>query len=210
MEKQHHCKNCHFEIDQKMKFCPSCGQKNIASMITFAQLLSDLISSVFNIDNKAFKTLFTLFRPGKLSLKYIEGKRKSYSNPLKFYLFLSFILFGLITYQFDKVFKHSDFFQKLDTRTFIREKEKIFKLDSLSNLIAQNSSNNDYIQGAKSLVYLDIANNLKPTLSDTLEAGISEIRFDGEEFPFVKLEKTDSVFLNYSEMNEKHSEYMDI
>jgi hypothetical protein len=49
------------------------------------------------VDNKGLRSMGALlFKPGVLSKKFIEGKRRSYNRPLRIYLFISFLFF-LIT-----------------------------------------------------------------------------------------------------------------
>ncbi len=91
------CPNCEQPYDQDFQFCPHCGQKNESSVLTFKEIFSDLLGSFFSFDSKALNSLpKLLFRPGKLTNDYLNGKRASNLSPFRMYLFFSVILFLLL------------------------------------------------------------------------------------------------------------------
>lgn len=86
------CQNCGAEVPKT--FCPECGQKNTETRKTFYALFADFITSFVNYDNSFWRTTRDMFTsPGKLTKEYLAGRRKSYVNPVKLYLFASFMAF---------------------------------------------------------------------------------------------------------------------
>ncbi len=88
------CLNCYMPLEKSDHFCPNCGQKNITKKLSFADFFVEFFSGMFNYDSRFQRTLrILLFRPGKISKDYINGKRMRYANPFRFYLSVSIIFF---------------------------------------------------------------------------------------------------------------------
>ncbi|WP_299617692.1 DUF3667 domain-containing protein [uncultured Tenacibaculum sp.] len=95
--KDTNCLNCGFQFRGDEIFCPNCGQKNKGKRITFKSFVREVFAGFFSWDAKFWKTLLPLlFKPGKVSKDYINGKRSTYSNPFRFYLTTSVLFFLLI------------------------------------------------------------------------------------------------------------------
>ncbi len=99
MPTSQHCKNCQSTIQEDENFCSICGQKKVLPPLSLGFLISDFFQSLFSFDSKLPHTLLPLlFHPGKLTLEYIQGRRKQYFSPIKLFLFLltiSLILFTI-------------------------------------------------------------------------------------------------------------------
>ena len=77
-----------------MAFCPKCGQSTNVDVPTIKSFLHDAASAVFTYDSKFWRTLKPLvFRPGLLSVEYVEGRRAPYVNPVPLYFWLQAICF---------------------------------------------------------------------------------------------------------------------
>ncbi|MDY8138803.1 DUF3667 domain-containing protein [Aquimarina sp. 2201CG5-10] len=88
------CLNCGVPLDVIDRYCHSCGQANSTKKLSFNDFFSEFFSSIFSYDSRLRHTILALlFRPGKISKDYIEGKRVKYSNPFRFYLSVSIIFF---------------------------------------------------------------------------------------------------------------------
>ncbi len=97
------CKNCHVPLDISDRFCPNCGQANSTKKLSFDDFFSEFFSGVLAYDSRFQRTLrVLLFKPGKISRDYVDGKRVRYANPFRFYLSASIIFFLLFNYSLDK------------------------------------------------------------------------------------------------------------
>ena len=86
------CKNCGNILQGS--FCSFCGQPDKNVRRPLFSLLKELIHVIFELDGRAYRTLFFLFtRPGYLSKEYVEDRRVSYTPPLRLFLALSIFLF---------------------------------------------------------------------------------------------------------------------
>jgi len=90
------CKNCDYQFTGK--FCSNCGQsvKELERPIRF--MVADFMGTIITFDTRLVKTLVTiLFKPGFLTIDFLKGKRARYMPPFRFYLFISFVMFLLIS-----------------------------------------------------------------------------------------------------------------
>ncbi len=95
IDKGSKCLNC--GSDQVGNYCQNCGQKFQPTKLPLKQFMEDAVETLFNVDNRWFKTLKDLFRhPGRVTKEYIEGKRATYLPPLRIYLSVSIVYFILI------------------------------------------------------------------------------------------------------------------
>lgn len=93
--KEGNCLNCGSEVSGN--YCSNCGQKFQPTKVPIKLFLEDAVETLFNIDNRWFRTLKDLFfRPGKATKEYIEGKRAQYLPPLRIYLSISIVYFLLV------------------------------------------------------------------------------------------------------------------
>jgi uncharacterized protein DUF3667 len=86
-----HCTNCGALLADR--YCGRCGQDSHASL-SFGHFTHELVEGLFHVDSKFWRTLRTLLiRPGLLTQQYLDGKRNSYSPPLRSYLVISIAYF---------------------------------------------------------------------------------------------------------------------
>jgi hypothetical protein len=91
------CRNCETTLDGE--FCPACGQKDIDLERPFFALLSETVSEAVDLDGRAFRTVKTLFLyPGQLTAEFLAGRRRTYTSPLRLYLFISVSFFVLMAW----------------------------------------------------------------------------------------------------------------
>ena len=99
--KEKNCLNCGTTVIGK--YCHVCGQENIEPKESVWHLISHFFSDITHFDGKFFTSLKDLvLRPGFLSKEYMNGRRVTYLNPVRMYMFTSFIFF-LIFFTFFKV-----------------------------------------------------------------------------------------------------------
>lgn len=88
------CLNCGAYVEER--FCPKCGQENSINRPKFHYLFTHFFEDLTHYDGKFWKTLKYLFtKPGFVVNEYLAGKRKSHVNPIRLYIFVSFITFFL-------------------------------------------------------------------------------------------------------------------
>ncbi|HET7299863.1 MAG TPA: DUF3667 domain-containing protein [Oleiagrimonas sp.] len=89
---QAYCANCGEPLYGK--FCYACGQPIHGLVRHFSSVMSDVVDSVFNIDERLFRTLLPLYlRPGRLTLEYFMGRRARYVTPFRLVFFLAIVAF---------------------------------------------------------------------------------------------------------------------
>ena len=86
------CLNCGSPLSDR--FCPRCGQDSREIKRSVWQFALQSFETITDLDNRLWSSLFPLlFRPGYLTQRYLEGKRKRYLNPIQLYAFFSFLFF---------------------------------------------------------------------------------------------------------------------
>lgn len=89
------CQNCGEALTGD--FCGKCGQRHKESRRAFILLLQETLYTVFELDGRAYKTLWYLFtKPAFLSTEYTKGRRASYTPPLRLFLVISIGFFLLV------------------------------------------------------------------------------------------------------------------
>jgi len=99
--KARNCLNCHIAV--KGRFCHRCGQENIEPKESVWDLIVHFFKDITHFDGKFFSSLkYLLIKPGFISTEYMIGRRASYINPIRMYIFTSAIFF-LIFFSFFKI-----------------------------------------------------------------------------------------------------------
>lgn len=99
------CLNCGEQLDSNENYCPNCGQENSDKKLPLGAFLKDFFSNYLSFDTILFKTLNPfIFRPGKLTKAFNEGKRRRYINPIRLYLIFSLFYFFMISLTVPKDF----------------------------------------------------------------------------------------------------------
>jgi len=88
------CKNCQAVLEDV--YCSRCGQRDLDLQRPIWGLIGDVLRETFEVDGRAAVTVTTLFRhPGKLTADFLAGRRRTYTSPLRLYLFISIAFFVL-------------------------------------------------------------------------------------------------------------------
>ena len=119
------CLNCNTEVAGR--YCQNCGQENLETKESVWHLISHFFKDITHFDGKFFSTLkYLITKPGFVSKEYMIGRRASYVNPVRMYIFTSFVFFLIFfsKFQVDK----KQFELKIGKQTI----ESIDKMDSLS------------------------------------------------------------------------------
>lgn len=155
--KAKNCLNCGFTVVGK--YCHNCGQENVEPKESVWQLLSHFFNDITHFDGKFFSTLkLLIFRPGFLSKEYMHGRRASYLNPVRMYIFTSFIFFLVFFSLF-----HFDGFQSKDTDfTFNGQTDKTIgqMSDSVFKKFTSNLNSGKPMSRAEFEHYIDSVKNM--------------------------------------------------
>jgi hypothetical protein len=80
------------------QYCANCGQRARMRMITFWELVRDAGDLLASIDSRLWRTLgLLMFRPGRLTLDYLQGKRARFVPPVRLFIATSIVFFFIAT-----------------------------------------------------------------------------------------------------------------
>lgn len=135
---QKSCLNCNATVQGR--FCHICGQENVEPRESVWHLINHFFQDITHFDGKFFSTLkYLLFRPGHLSREYMMGRRSSYLNPIRMYVFTSAFFFLFFFSTVGKVDVNSA--NSLVRKQQAQEKAKVVAADLKDNLAGfQNDS----------------------------------------------------------------------
>ena len=101
------CMNCGTSLQGP--FCYYCGQPDKNLMRFFPVLMRELLEDTLDFDSRFMRTLKPLlFKPGKLTRDYLDGRRFRYVPPLRLYIFSSIVFFFLAAMLAGDVLKVDD------------------------------------------------------------------------------------------------------
>lgn len=126
--KEKDCLNCGATVHGK--YCHVCGQENVEPKETFFGMVTHFFYDITHFDGKFFTTVKDLLLyPGFLSAEYMKGKRMSYLNPVRMYVFTSAVFF-LIFFSISgsskvlKVTKGNEPLSRADRDSIVQELKK--------------------------------------------------------------------------------------
>ncbi len=118
--KEKACLNC--KTDLYGLYCHVCGQANIEPKESAWHLVTHFFYDITHFDGKFFTTVKDLIiKPGFLSREYMQGRRTSYLNPVRMYVFTSAFFFII-------------FFSVFSVDRLQLNQMKLSRADSLVNL----------------------------------------------------------------------------
>ncbi|WP_426166766.1 DUF3667 domain-containing protein [Sandarakinorhabdus sp. DWP1-3-1] len=92
----HECANCGQHLTGN--YCANCGQQAHVHR-SLAHVGEEFVHGITHFDGKTWKTLpMLLFRPGRLTREYIEGKRARYIAPVPLFLLVVFLMFFVFSF----------------------------------------------------------------------------------------------------------------
>ena len=89
------CKNCGTDITGR--YCSACGQHADVSIPSLHKLFVEALGDLYNFDSRLWRSLgLLLFKPGRLTREYLEGRRARYVPPFRLYVVLSLTFFFVL------------------------------------------------------------------------------------------------------------------
>lgn len=146
------CRNCEYPLPEGAKFCPNCGQKNHDGRLTLKELTSEMVSTVFNIDNQSFSTLKNLALPGKLTVDYFKGKHIRYYRPIRLFFFSGALLIAMLSLQIGSVPSQLMPESLKEINTLHQQHQFYLTLDSLKRTTAATLKNRSAIAALDTLL----------------------------------------------------------
>jgi hypothetical protein len=91
------CPNCDEALppEGKVKYCPACGEKTADKRVRLPELLEPFWNHLTHLNGKFLGTLTDLFIPGRMTVRFFEGRSKRYPKPVQ--LFFIAMFFFLLT-----------------------------------------------------------------------------------------------------------------
>lgn len=166
------CKNC--ENKFRGKYCSNCGQFIYDFDKPFKFLIVDFLGNMLSFDTRFWNSLKSLIsKPGKNTEEYTSGKRVKFMPPFRFYIFVSFIFFLMLSIFLKKNVIVSDDIKAKFNSSVISVNDDIQEEfnESENKEIILNEKINDSINLNKSDLKSELKNNdkLKKTVSQVLD-----------------------------------------
>lgn len=182
-KKAEDCRNCGANLKGLPNFCPECGQENTTYKLTFMELVREFSDTTFNLNSKFFASLFPfLFKPGFLTKSFLEGKRKKYIHPIRFYLLMSlFCFFILAFFEITKPNISADRLERIPMGEL--EIQKHFKHTNKMLDIASESNLMDSVEQQKMLVLIDSLDK-KRLSNEILRENSNAVNIDNGKWKF--------------------------
>lgn len=91
------CRDCGMPFAADANFCPRCGQETRVRLPRVLDFLREAADETVGLSGRLPRTLgLLLFRPGRLTVEYIAGRRQRYVRPMRLYLSVSLVFFALL------------------------------------------------------------------------------------------------------------------
>jgi hypothetical protein len=134
-----HCLNCGTDVPER--YCTHCGQENAVPHESFGHLVKHFVGDVLHYDSQFLKTLsYLLFRPGRLTKEYMAGRRVAFVNPIKLYIFVSFVFFltwAMLSHEaHEKKEKRGEHKETAAKEQDEDEKEDLEKIPSITGILS--------------------------------------------------------------------------
>lgn len=143
--KEKDCLNCGTIVQGH--YCHHCGQENVVPHETFWHMVKHFLYDITHFDSKFFDSMrYLLLKPGFLPLEYTRGRRASYLNPVKKYVFTSavfFIIFFALLNTKDAV--------KMNLDSPVSAEDRLAYIRKGESELVKNPANEKWQQGLRML-----------------------------------------------------------
>lgn len=90
------CQNCGALLTGP--YCHACGQRHDPHRHSIGHFSLELFEDLSHADSRLWRTLWALAsKPGFLTLEFFAGRRQRYLPPIRLYLIVSLVLFGVLS-----------------------------------------------------------------------------------------------------------------
>jgi Protein of unknown function (DUF3667) len=90
-----YCRNCNAHAPDH--YCPHCGQETNEHLPSAREFVYEFVLHYFAAEGRLWRTLGVLaLHPGRLTIKYLRGRKRKYVLPLRLYLTVSVVFFLLL------------------------------------------------------------------------------------------------------------------
>ncbi len=138
------CPNCEAPLRDGAEFCSNCGQRSTDGKRPVINILQDFVSDQLDLDGRLWRSLRALPSPGRLTIEYFLGHRKSHLNPFKLFFIVALVSFAML-----KVAQQDSFrVNGMDWSDFVwfTNKQEAFKLmDSLAFVLPEKFSDTEQV-----------------------------------------------------------------
>lgn len=124
--KERVCLNCNARTFGP--YCQVCGQHNVEPRESVGDLLVHFINDITHFEGKFITTLrYLMLKPGWLTKEYIRGRRVSYMNPVRMYVFTSAVFFVLFFFLYEpkKLLQTSNLSASLPNELVLQVKDSL-------------------------------------------------------------------------------------
>jgi hypothetical protein len=84
------------------QFCPTCGQRKVDVRISLRRMLREVMDDQLSVNSTLPRTLGALlFKPGRLTNDYVQGRMARYIPPFRLYLVSSLLFFIVLSFVAD-------------------------------------------------------------------------------------------------------------
>lgn len=151
--KQHDCPNCGTPLAPAFEFCPTCGQENHELKVPFGHMVYELVEGLTHFDAKVWATLRAMAMPGRITQKFLVGKRARYVPPVRLYIFVSIVFFFVLNALMDRRMREDHGIRSdASDSTPARVQEEAVQ-DSVHATVQRNDSAREEEDAGFSLIY---------------------------------------------------------
>jgi hypothetical protein len=171
-------------------FCHQCGQDNIEPKQSVWHLVNHFFSDITHFDGKFFSTSKLLItKPGFLSREFINGRRASYLNPIRMYVFTSafFFLVFFNMYGVDKIVTKDE---KANNKG--KHKTSLFKLKENALKNADSKEDSEAIEKAFAAAPAGLTANADTVKKTVTKKSQKQNDLDFDSFDYTSVAQYDS------------------
>lgn len=87
MDARDTCANCGTTLAGP--WCHACGQRDLGTVVELRELVAEVASETFEVEGRLPRTLTSIaWRPGEYLEGYLQGRRRTFASPLRFFLLM--------------------------------------------------------------------------------------------------------------------------